>query len=164
MAEVLEGADGHDPVDCFVVLFPARQQHPPGAGGIHFAEQLRHVRRLILGQRQSDDLDVIGLDRAFHRCAPTTSDIEQLHARREAQLAERQVDLCQLRFLQRHVVVFEICTAVGLTRVEEQPEEVVRQVVVRLDICEMGFEMVGHNFPFPRKCKDPRGGIGHTDA
>ena len=81
------------------------------------------------------------LDRAHHRRAPAAADVEQRHARLEAQLAQRQVDLGELRFFQRHVVALEVGAAVGLRRVEEQPEEVVGQVVVRLDVLEVRFQV-----------------------
>ena len=59
----------------------------------------------------------------------------------EAELAERQVDLGDLRLLERHVVALEVGAAVGLRRIEEQPEEVVGQVVMRLHVFEVRLEL-----------------------
>jgi hypothetical protein len=81
---------------------------------------------LVLGQRQADHVDVVLLDRAAHRAAPAAADVEQRHPGFQAELAQRQVDLGLLGFLQRHVVAFEVGAAVGLAGVEEQPEELVR--------------------------------------
>ena len=61
----------------------------------------------------------------------------------QPELAQRQVDLGDLRLFQRHVVALEVGAAVGLGRIEEQPEEVVGQVVVRLYVLEMRFQADG---------------------
>ncbi len=55
----------------------------------------------------------------------------------QSQLAQRQVDLGDLRLFQSHVVALEVGAAVGLRRVEKQPKEVVGQVVVSLHVVEM---------------------------
>ena len=70
-------------------------------------------------------------------------DVEQRHARLEAELAERQVDLGDLCLFQRHVVALEVGAAVGLRGIEEEPEEVVGQVVVRLDVFEVRLQVRG---------------------
>jgi hypothetical protein len=54
----------------------------------------------------------------------------------------RWIDLGDLRLLKRHVVAFEVGAAVRLGRVEEQPEEVVGQVVMRLYIVEVRLQVV----------------------
>ena len=59
----------------------------------------------------------------------------------QAQLAQRQVDLGELRLFERHVVALEVRAAVGLRRVQEQPEEVVGQVVVRLHVFEVRLQI-----------------------
>src|ERR1700712_2563094 len=96
---------------------------------------------LVLAQREADDVDVVVLQRALERRAPAATDVEQGHARLEAQLAKRQVDLGDLCFLQCHVVSLEVRTAVRLCRVEEQAEEVVRQIVVSLNVFEVRLEV-----------------------
>ncbi len=144
VSEVLEGADGDDPVHGFVELLPALQQHPPGPLGVHFIEAALDVRGLVLRQRQSDDVDVVFLHRAPRRGAPPAADVQQRHTGLESQLAQRQVDLGQLGFFQGHVVALEISTAIRLGRVLEKTEEVVGQVVVCLYIFEVRFELFGH--------------------
>jgi hypothetical protein len=62
----------------------------------------------------------------------------------QAQLAQRQVDLGDLSLFERHVVAFEVGAAVGLRRIQKQPIEVVRQIVMRLHILETRSE-VGHD-------------------
>ena len=141
VAEVLERADGHDPVDRLVELLPALQQHPLGARAVQLVERLLDVGGLVLRQRQADDVDVVPLDRPPHGGAPAAADVQQRHARFEAQFAQRQVDLGDLGLLERHVVTLEVCAAVRPRRVEEQREEVVAQVVVCLDVLEMRLEV-----------------------
>src|SRR3984885_16294958 len=70
----------------------------------------------------------------MHRGSPPAADVEQCHARLEVQLVEVQIDLGDLCFLQRLVVTREVGAAVGPRRVLEQSEEVIGQVVVRLDV------------------------------
>ena len=100
------------------------------------------VRLLVLAQSQADDVDVVLLDRPHHRRTPAAADVEQRHAGLEAELAKGEVDLGELRLLERHVVALEVRAAVGLRRVEEQPEEVVGQVVMRLDVLEVRLQVV----------------------
>ena len=59
----------------------------------------------------------------------------------QAELAERQIDLGDLCLFQRHVVALEVGAAVGLRRIEEEPEEVVGQVVMRLDVLEVRLQV-----------------------
>ena len=61
------------------------------------------------------------------------------------QLAQRQVDLGDLRLFQRHVVTLEVRATVGLGGVQEQPEEVVGQIVVGLHVPKMRRELHGHD-------------------
>ena len=144
MAEVLEGADRHDPVDRFVELLPPCQQHPLGCAGCPSRRTPSDVGGLVLAERQADDVDVVFLDRAQHRGAPAAADVQQRHPGLQPQLAQRQIDLGDLRLFQRHVVALEVRAAVGLRRIEEEPEEVVRQVVVRLHVLEVRSEL-GHD-------------------
>ncbi len=137
-AEVLERADRHDAVHGFVELLPALQKHPFGARTRRAVEQLLDVGLLVLRQGEPDDVHVVLLDRAHQRRAPAAADVEQRHVRLQAQLAQRQVDLGDLSLLKRHVVALEVRAAVGLRGVQEQPIEVVGQVVVVLDVLEMG--------------------------
>ena len=87
------------------------------------------------------------------RGAPAAADVQQRHARLQAQLAQRQVDLGDLRLFQRHVVALEVRAAVGLGRVQEQPEEVVGQVVVGLHVLEVGCQLLCHDvISLPESC------------
>ena len=142
-AEVLERADRHDPVDRLVELLPALQQYPLGAWAVRLVEQLLHVGLLVLAQRQTDDVDVVFLDRPHHGRAPAAADVEQRHPGLQGQLAQRQIDLGDLRLLQRHVVALEIRAAVGLRRIEEEPEEIVGQVVMGLHVLEVRLQASG---------------------
>ena len=96
---------------------------------------------LVTAQRQAEDVDVVALQRAVDRGAPAAADVEQRHAGLQSELAEGEVDLGELCFLERHVVALEVRAAVGLGRIEEQSEEVVGQVVVRLDVLEMRLQI-----------------------
>ncbi len=79
---------------------------------------------LVLRQGQADDVDVVLFDGPAHGGAPAAADVEQRHPGLQAQLAQRQVDLGDLGLFQGHVVALEVGAAVGLGRVQEQPEEV----------------------------------------
>ena len=70
--------------------------------------------------------------------APQPTDVQQRHAGLEPQFAQRQVDLGDLCSFQRHVVALEVRATVCTRRIQEQGEEVVAQVVMRLDVLEMG--------------------------
>src|ERR1700756_5120241 len=107
LAEMLERSDRHDPVDGLVELLPAPQQYPPGARAVGLSEHLFYVLLLILREGQPDDVDVILLGRAHYRRPPAAADVEQRHARFEAKLAQRQVDLRDLRLLERHAIPLE---------------------------------------------------------
>ena len=98
---------------------------------------------LVAAQRQADDVDVVFLQSAVDRGAPAAADVEQSHPRLEAEFAEGQVDLGQLRFLERHVVALEVGAAVGLRGIEEQLEELVGQVVVGLHVLEVRLQVRG---------------------
>ena len=56
---------------------------------------------LVLGQRQTDDIDVVLLHRPSRGRAPAAPDIQQRHAGLQAQLAQRKVDLGNLGLCQR---------------------------------------------------------------
>jgi hypothetical protein len=144
VAEVLERADRHDSVEGLVELLPALQQNPLGPWTVHLIERLLDVGGLILQQRQTDDVDVVALNRASHGGTPAAPDVKQRHSGLQSQLSQRQVDLGDLRLLERHVVVLEERATVGLGRVEEQAEEVVRQVIVRLHVFKMRPELLRH--------------------
>lgn len=144
VAEVLERADRDDAVDGLVKFLPSLQQHSSGAGGVHLVEHFLDMTGLVLRQRQAHDIDVVFLDGAPHGRAPAAADVQQRHPGFEVQLAQGQVDLGDLGLLQRHVVAFEVGTAVGLGGVQEQPEKVVGEVVMSLHVSKMRRELHGH--------------------
>lgn len=92
---------------------------------------------LVTAQRQPDDVDVVFLDRPAHRGTPTAADVQQGHSGFQAKFAQRQVDLRELRFLERHIVVLEECATVRPCRVEEELKEVVGEVVMGLNVLEV---------------------------
>ena len=150
-AEVFEGPDRDDPVDRLVELLPAVEQHPFGAWTRRLIKEPLHVCLLVAAQSQTDDVDVVAFDSADHGGAPATPDVEQRHAWLQTQLAQRQIDLGDLRVLERHVLAIEVGAAVGLRRIEKQPKELIGQVVVRLYVLEVGLQglrrvrRVGHH-------------------
>lgn len=77
------------------------------------------VFELVAAQRDSDDVDVELLNRAHQRAAPAAPDVEQRHPRFEVQLAQGQVELGLLRFLESHVVAFEIRARVTHRRIQK---------------------------------------------
>jgi hypothetical protein len=89
---------------------------------------------LVAAQRDTDDVDVVALNRALQSAAPAAADVEQRHPGLEVQLAQRQIELGVLRLFQRHVVALEVGAAVGPGLVLKQAEEVVGEVVMGLDV------------------------------
>ncbi len=96
---------------------------------------------LIAAQGQPDDVDVVLLDRPAHRGAPAAADVEQRHPGLQAQLAQRQVDLGELRLVQCQIIALEVGAAVRLRRVEEEPVEVVGEVVMRLHVFKVRLQV-----------------------
>ena len=111
--------------------------------GLSSPRSLLDVSLLVAAQRQADDVDVVALHGTAHRGAPAATDVEQRHAGLETELAQGQVDLGDLRLFQRHVVALEVGAAVRLSRIEEEPVEVVGQVVVRLHFLEVRLQALG---------------------
>src|SRR5690606_24386894 len=136
-AEVFERLDRHDPVDRVVELLPTHQPDVEAAIRVELLQQLRTVRLLIPRQRQADDVDVVLLDRPPQGQTPTAPDVEQGHPRLEVELVEVEVDIGDLRVGQRGVRSGEVSAAVFPGRILEQAEEVVRQIVVRLNVFEV---------------------------
>ena len=148
-SEVFDGLDRHDPVDGGVELLPALQADVEGAVGLDTAEQLLAVGLLILRQGQADHVHVVLLHGPLQGQAPAAADLQQGHARLEIQMVQVQVDVGDLGLAQRDMGSGEIGAAVLAGRVLEQAEEVVGQVVVRLDVLEVrphivGFGRFGH--------------------
>ena len=139
--EVLERADRNDAVNRLVELLPPLQQHSLRAWAVQRGEALLDVGLLVATQRKADGVDVVAFDGAAQSGAPAAADIEQRHPWLQAELSQRQVDLGQLGLFQGHVVALEIRAAVGLRRIEEEPEEIVGQVVMRLDVIEVRLEV-----------------------
>src|SRR6185312_8303588 len=102
-----------------------------------------HVRLLIAAEREPDDVDVIPLEPPDDGGAPPAPDVEQCHARLQSELAQREVDLGDLRLFQGHVIALEVRAAIGPRRIQEEREELVGQVVVRLYVLEMRFQADG---------------------
>ncbi len=137
-AEVLERLDRHDPVDRAVELLPALQPH---------VERARRCRSCSAAGRSRpagscDSVRPMTLTSYFSiaRCSvrpqpqPISSSVMPgLRSSRSRLL----VDVGDLRLRQRDVGAGEVRAAVLAGRVLEHPEEVVRQVVVGLDVLEM---------------------------
>ena len=136
MPEVLEGLNGHDPVDGVAEISPPVRRHPMRAVCADRVQQLFGSGVLVVEQGQADDVDVVLLDGPPHGGAPAAADVEQCHAGLEVQFVQVQVDLGDLGFLEREIRRLEVGAAIGPGRVLEQREEVVGDVVVGLDISE----------------------------
>ena len=88
---------------------------------------------LLPRQRHADHLDAVVLGRVPDHPAPAGPDVEQPHARLEAELAGDQVVLRELRLLQRGLLGREAGAGVGHRRPEDHLVEPVRDVVVVVD-------------------------------
>ncbi len=134
MPEVFKGLDRHDPVDGLAEILPAMQPHVMCAVGVECSQHLLGAGVLVLGQCQADDVDVILLDGSLHRGAPAAADVQQRHARLEVQLVQVEVDFGDLGFFEGELRRLEVGAAVDPARILEKGEEVIGDVVVRLDI------------------------------
>ena len=131
-ADVLEHADGADrveaTVDVAVVLDAELDTVDPGRG-----RRAARVRRLVLRQRDADRLDAVMPRRVHHHAAPPTPDVEESHARPQPELAADEVVLRGLGLFERGGLVWPHRARVGHRRSEDEPVEVVRDVVVVRD-------------------------------
>src|SRR5246500_4884319 len=98
--EVLERADRHDPVNLAVEFFPATQLDRLRALARVLVEKRLNMGGLILAQGQADDIDVVLVQGSVDTGTPAAADIQQRHPRLQTQLAERQVNLCELRLFE----------------------------------------------------------------
>jgi hypothetical protein len=135
--EMLKRLDGQDAVNGFVELLPAAQQHPAAAVRFDLIEQPNAGRVLVSAQRQTDDVHVVTLDRPLHGGAPATADVEHGHSRLQVQLVQVEVDLRELSLFQGQVLGLEIGAAIDAAGFLEQPEEVIREVIVRVDVLKV---------------------------
>ena len=85
---------------------------------------------LVATQGQADGVDVVAFDGAAQSGAPAATDVEKRHPGLQIELAEGEVDLGDLGLFKGHVLALEVRAAVGLTRIQEEPVEVVGQVIV----------------------------------
>ena len=133
----LEGADGvegrpaGDLGDLPVVLQPDLEAVRQAA----LVDALVDELLLLGGDGHANDLDAVVLGGVQGKRAPAAADVEEAHARREAELGADQVELVPLRVLERvrRVRRAEVGRRVGHLRLEDQRVELVGQVVVVAD-------------------------------
>src|SRR6476661_2813861 len=130
--ERLESFNADYAVDGLIELLPPSQEYPVPAVGVDLLQKSLAVGALVFTQRQADDVDVVFLDRTFHGRSR-----KQRHAGLQAQLVERAVDLGHLGFFKGHVVALEERAATGPRWVLKQPEEIIGDVVVGLNLLEV---------------------------
>src|SRR5205814_10279654 len=99
-------------------------------------------------------------DRLNDRRAPAAADVEQPLPGLQVALPQGQIVLGDLRLFQRHVVALVVRARVKHRWAEKQPVEIVRQVVMRLDVLIRRSELSGsHDFSFAseswRRSNDP---------
>ena len=75
------------------------------------------------------------------RIAPSTSDIQQSFSWLQIKLAEREIYLRDLRVLKRFLAGWKVRARIRHRRTEEEPKEVIREVVVRLDGLKVSSEV-----------------------
>ena len=98
---------------------------------------LRHLLARELGlrgrERHAGDRHAVVLRRVDREAAPAAADVQQAHARLQGELARDQIELRELSVLERLRALRVDRAAVGHRLVEEQPEELVADVVVVAD-------------------------------
>jgi hypothetical protein len=100
---------------------------------------------LVAAQRDPNDVDVEPLNGPAQGAAPPAAYVEQRHAGLQIQLAKREVELGELRLLERHVFALEVRARVAHGRTQEQREEIVGDVVDRLRLLVERLQ-AGHAF------------------
>ena len=133
-AEVLKRADHENTVEFTVEFLPGLEVNLFGALAGQARKKLFDVFILVLADRQPDDVDVVLFSRPRQRRPPATADVEDRHPGFEIELAQYEVNLRHLGLFEVVVILFEVRAGVRQSRVEEQAEEIIRQVVVGLDI------------------------------
>lgn len=101
---------------------------------------------LLSRQRDTGGAHAVALCRVQDQRSPATPDIQQMHAWFQAELATDQIQLRGLRIVQRLARVGEIGRRVRHVVVEQQPVEVVGQVVMMGDdgpIAALGVQPAG---------------------
>ena len=94
------------------------------------ADALAGERSLGFGQRYAVADDAVMLGRVDQHGAPAAADVEQRLAGLQAQLAADMVELVELRLVDPVREILEVAAAVDHALVEEEPVEVVRNIVV----------------------------------
>ncbi len=134
LADVLDHADAGDRIEAFLAQV-AVIHHPELDPVVHsgLARQLLRQLRLRLRERDAPDRGAVlarGVDR---QASPAAADVEHALAGLQLELAADQLQLGALGVLQGLRPWLEQRTAVGHRLVQEQGEELVRDVVVVAD-------------------------------
>ena len=133
-ADVLDHADARDRVE--LLAGEVAVVHHPDLDPVADAGRLGPLARdprLRLRQGDADDLDAVAGGGVGREAAPAAADVEDPLAGLERQLRADHLELRLLRLLERRRAPREDRAAVGHRLVEEEREELGRQVVVVAD-------------------------------
>ncbi len=156
-ADVLEHADAHERVPGPVLrhLAVIERQHPAGlrqAGDLDALVGQLHLRP---AQGDAGGVNAVLPGRVQDEAAPAAADVEEALPGLQAQLAADEVQLAELRRLEVGSAIGEVPAGVDHPAVEEEPVEVVRDIVMVAD----GFAVALHRVQPPRKmCRPPTDG------
>src|SRR2546423_10608509 len=98
-----------------------------------FLNSFRRLLRLSRAQRHAEDLYTIMFCGVANQGAPPAAHVEKPLARLEPQFATNQIELCHLRFVDCRIRFFEISATVNELRIEPEPPEFHRQIVMVTD-------------------------------
>jgi hypothetical protein len=142
-AHVLDHADaGHGVERLVLQLAVVRNADVHAVADPPLGGALARERGLRLRERDSHDAHAVVGRRVDREAAPTAAHVEQALTRLQRQLRAHELELCLLRLLECLRAAREERTAVGERLAQEEPEEVVRHVVVVPDRPSVAFGAV----------------------
>ena len=107
----------------------------------------RHVLELVLRQRDARRVDAVVLRRPEDQASPAAADVEERFARTKPELPADVVELSRLSVGERIALGGEVRARVNHPRIEPQPVERVRDIVVMRDVLAVAAVLVPERAP-----------------
>ena len=135
------------------------QLHPHPVLQALLRDQLLHMGLLVLRQRDAGGVHAVMLRRPHQQRTPARTDVEELFAGAQHELAADVVEFGLLGLCQRHVGVREVGAGIDPPRVQPQLVERVTHVVVELDLARIALQRMGHRRAGAARQVLPPGGV-----
>ena len=131
---MFEHADGYDAIELSFDLAVILQPEFHVVGQTHGRCALLRQSQLFLRQRDTRDVHLCAFGQIEGKTAPAAADVEHLLTRFEQQLGRYMAFFVELRLFQAFFVMSEIGAGILQVFVQEQPIELVGNVVVMRDV------------------------------